>query len=172
MRLIYLPEVWTLALCFVVWPILQVAAALLCLFLPDRLFDPQNALFRTRRWEKDGHLYERLFHIRRWKHLLPDGAAAWKNRGYQKKHLDNFSRQNLNRYLTESARGEMTHWLAILPFWIFGFFVPPPVILLMLAYALLVNGPCIIAQRYNRPRILRTLRKLDSAAERHLLAGK
>jgi glycosyl-4,4'-diaponeurosporenoate acyltransferase len=162
MRLILLPDVWTLVLCFVLWPVFQVAAALLCLNLPDRFFDPENALFRTRPWEKGGRIYERLLHIRRWKRLLPDGAAAWKKRGYQKKRLESFSRQNLTRYLTESARGELTHWLAILPFWIFGFFTPPYVILLMLAYALIVNVPCIAAQRYNRPRVQRTLKSIEN----------
>jgi glycosyl-4,4'-diaponeurosporenoate acyltransferase len=49
----------------------------------------------------------------------------------------------------------MIHWLAILPFRVFGFFTPPIVILYMLIYALAINMPCIIAQRYNRPRIVR-----------------
>jgi glycosyl-4,4'-diaponeurosporenoate acyltransferase len=60
---------------------------------------------------------------------------------------------NLQRFLTESCRAEMTHFFAILPFWLFGFIAPPEVILVMLVYAIALNMPCIIAQRYNRPRI-------------------
>lgn len=52
------------------------------------------------------------------------------------------------------------HWLGILPFWVFGLFAPPGVIWIMLAYALIVNLPCIIAQRYNRPRVYALLKKL------------
>lgn len=157
MRLFELPVLWTLALCFVLWPILQVSAALFCLFLPDRFYSTNRFLFGKHRWEVGGHIYDRLFHVRRWKHLLPDGAAAWKKRGYQKKHMKDFSPENLSRFLVESARGELTHWLAILPFWVFGFFVPPAVVALMLLYALVVNIPCIIVQRYNRPRIERII---------------
>lgn len=168
MRLIFLPDIWALVLCFVLWPVIQVAAAIICLLLPDRFFNHGNALFRPKGWEKDGVIYARVFHIKRWKHLLPDGAAVWKKRGYRKKRLESFSQQNLNRYLVESARGELTHWLAIFPFWVFGFFVPPAVMLLMLLYALIVNTPCIIAQRYNRPRILRLLKNERQTGHRRL----
>jgi glycosyl-4,4'-diaponeurosporenoate acyltransferase len=108
-----------------------------------------------------GRTYERLFHIRWWKHLLPDGAAAWKKRGFRKKKLESYSEENLHRFLIESARGELTHWLAIIPFWVFGFFAPAPAVPLMLLYALIVNLPCIIVQRYNRPRIKQILKKMS-----------
>ena len=79
--------------------------------------------------------------------------------GFQKKRLDNFSEENLNRFLIESARGELTHRLAIFSFLVFWFFTPPIVPWIMLTYALLVNMPCIIAQRYNRPRVQRLLKR-------------
>ena len=159
MQLIFLPKLWTILLCFALWPMLQVMAALICLYLPDRFFSGNFFLFRTYSFEKEGKLYEQLFLIRKWKHLLPDGGMVWKKRGFQKKHLTDFSKENLKRFLAESARGELTHWLAILPFWIFGFVAPGRVIWYMLAYALAVNLPCIIAQRYNRPRIQRLLKQ-------------
>jgi glycosyl-4,4'-diaponeurosporenoate acyltransferase len=104
-------------------------------------------------FEKEGDIYEVLFRVSRWKHLLPDGGMVWKKRGYGKKKLTNFSDENLNRFLVESARGELSHWLAIFPFWFFWFFTPPAVPWIMLAYALFVNIPCILVQRYNRPRV-------------------
>ncbi len=161
MRLIYLPDGWTILLCFVVWPILQVAAALICLNMPDRCFMPSRFPFMPLRFERNGRVYDRIFRVSRWKHLLPDGGMVWKRRGYQKKRLTDFSEANLNRFLVESARGEMTHWLAILPFWVFWFFTPPMVPWIMLGYALLVNLPCIIAQRYNRPRVLLLIQKMS-----------
>lgn len=167
MQIIFLPEIWTIVLCFVVWPILQVAAALFCLNLPDRIFSSNSFFFRTHHFEKEGRIYDKVFRVSKWKHLLPDGGMVWKKRGFRKKHLANFSENNLNRFLVESARGELTHWLAILPFWVFGFFTPSKVIWYMLAYALLVNTPCIIAQRYNRPRV----RKLLTRMKRHTPFG-
>lgn len=153
MRVIFLPDALTVLLCFLVWPVLQVGAALFCLNLSDRFFSPASFFFRSHRFEDEGRFYDRVFHIRRWKHLLPDGGMVWKKRGFRKKRLESFSEENLDRFLVESARGEMTHWLAIFPFWVFWFFTPPFVPLIMLAYALLVNAPCILAQRYNRPRV-------------------
>jgi glycosyl-4,4'-diaponeurosporenoate acyltransferase len=159
MRIIILPSGWTILLCFVVWPILQITAALICFILPDWIFSPNAFFFRTQRFEKQGRVYDRVFRVSRWKHLLPDGGMVWKKRGFKKKHLESFSQENLNRFLVESARGELTHLLAIFPFWVFWFFTPPNVPWIMLVYALLVNLPCIIAQRYNRPRVQRLLNK-------------
>lgn len=161
MRLIDLPEGWTILLCFVAWPVLQVAAALICLNIPDRFFSPAGFFFRSYRFERNGRIYDSIFRVSRWKHLLPDGGAVLKKRGFQKKRLMDFSVENLNRFLVESARGEMTHWLAIFLFWVFWFFTPPIVPWIMLAYALAVNIPCIVAQRYNRPRILKLLHRVN-----------
>jgi glycosyl-4,4'-diaponeurosporenoate acyltransferase len=157
--MIWLSDFWTIALCFLVWPVLQVLAALICFYLPDRFFSPNSFFFRTHGFEKNGEIYETLFRVSRWKHRLPDGGAVWKKRGFKKRKLESFSDENLNRFLIESARGEMTHWLAILPFWLFWFFTPPVVPWIMLLYAILINLPCIIAQRYNRPRIRHLLRR-------------
>jgi glycosyl-4,4'-diaponeurosporenoate acyltransferase len=157
MRLIFLSDELTIILCFVVWPVLQVGAALICLNLPNRFYSPDSFFFRAHRFENEGRIYDRIFRVSRWKHLLPDGGMVWKKRGFKKKKLDSFSEEILNRFLVESARGELTHWLAIFPFWVFWFFTPPIVPWIMLIYALLVNMPCIIAQRYNRPRVQRVL---------------
>lgn len=145
---------------FIVWLVFQVGAALIALHAPDGRLGPDAFLFRTHPWENDGRIYDRLFAVRRWKGLLPDGGAAWKKRGYRKKKLTDLTQENLERFLLESARAELTHLLAIAPFWVFGFFAPPGVIWIMLMYALAVNLPCIVAQRYNRPRVRALLRRL------------
>ncbi len=163
MQVVFLPGILTVVLCFVIWPLLQTAAALICLILPDRLYSPDSFFFRTHRFEKEGHIYKTVFHVNSWKHLLPDGGSLLNKRGFAKKRLQSFSNENLQRFLIESARGELTHWLAIVPFWLFGFFAPPEVIWYMLAYALIVNLPCIIAQRYNRPRVHRLQNKKKEA---------
>lgn len=152
MQILFLPTGWTVVLCISGWFLFQLAAALVCLMLPERIFSPDRFLFRKRDWEQGGRIYKRLFRVERWKHLLPDGAAITKG-GYRKKKLTDFSRDNLDRFLMESCRAELTHLLAILPFWIFGFIGPPRIIWYMLVYALTVNLPCMIVQRYNRPRV-------------------
>ena len=65
----------------------------------------------------------------------------------------------MERFLLKSCRAELGHLLAITPFWVFGFFLPPIGIFIMLLYAIIINVPCIFAQRYNRPRIKALLEK-------------
>lgn len=161
MQVIFLPNWAMIVAFFVLWPIFQVAAALFSLWLPDRYLNPDGFLFRERKWEKGGKFYQRVFHIKAWKGLLPDGGAAFR-KGYRKKKLYDPTPEGLRRFLIESCRAELTHLLAILPFWIFGLFAPAPVIGLMLLYALIVNLPCMIAQRYNRPRIVRVIQRGNS----------
>ena len=147
-------------LCFILWPVLQLAAAHFCHRLPDRVLSPRSWFFRSHDFEDGGRIYQKIFRVRRWKHLLPDGNITRKRPRFRKKHLEDFSAENLDRFLVESARAELTHWLAMPFFWVFGFFVPARVIWYMLIYALLANLPCIIAQRYNRPRVQRLLARM------------
>ncbi|WP_312653528.1 hypothetical protein [Proteiniclasticum sp.] len=159
MRVIFLSKPVTIILCFILWGIIQAGTVLICILIPDRCFDPDAYFYRLHKFERGGEIYEKVFKVRSWKGLLPDGGAVWRKKGYQKKNLKDLSTENLTRYLTESARGEMTHWLAMSFFWVFGFFTPFYVLFMMIAYALVLNLPCIIAQRYNRPRIRRILMK-------------
>ncbi len=145
---------------FVVWFVLQMSAALIALSMQDSRLQPDAFFFRTRRWENEGRIYDKLLAVRRWKGWLPDGGAAWKKNGYRKKKLTDLSQENLERFVLESARAELTHLFAIVPFWVFGFFAPANVLWIMFLYALVVNLPCIIAQRYNRPRVRALLRRL------------
>ncbi len=163
MRIFYFSTEWTIVLCFVLWTVINLSAAIICLFLPDKAFNPRSFFFRSHPFEKEGQIYEDVFKVKSWKKLLPDGGALWKKRGYKKRHIQEFSQENLERFLIEACRGELTHWLSILPFWVFGFFLPASSIWVMLIYALLANLPCIIAQRYNRPRVLHLLEKTHSA---------
>ncbi len=145
MRIIFLPDELTIALCFLLWPLLQVIAALICLKIPDRFYSSNFFLFQTYSFEKDGLIYDRVFSGSKWKHLLPDGGVVLNKKGFKKKHLEKFSEETFIRFCIESARGELTHWLAILPFWIFGFIAPVRVIWYMLIYAIFINFPCIVA---------------------------
>jgi len=150
---------WTIVLCFVLWIIINFSVSYICLYLPDRFFNPSSWFFRSHPFEKDGQWYEEVLKVKSWKHLLPDGGGLWKKRGYKKRHLEDFSEENLERFLVEACRGELTHWLSILSFWIFGFFLPATSTWVMLIYALIANLPCIITQRYNRPRVQKLLER-------------
>ncbi|MHB1485217.1 MAG: glycosyl-4,4'-diaponeurosporenoate acyltransferase CrtO family protein [Saccharofermentanales bacterium] len=159
MQIVFLPPLSTLVLCIILWPILQFSAAYICLKIPDKFYSPDSFLYRERKWERSGMIYNSIFKVRKWKKILPDGSNAMNTKAIRKKNLKDFSKPGLQIFLIESCRAELTHVLAILPFWIFGFFAPPVIILYMLIYALIFNLPFIIIQRYNRPRIQRLLKK-------------
>ncbi|MHB8963883.1 MAG: glycosyl-4,4'-diaponeurosporenoate acyltransferase CrtO family protein [Saccharofermentanales bacterium] len=164
MQRIFLPGGLTVLLCFLLWTIFQLLPVLLCLRMPDRMFRYQKFIYRTFRWEDGGRIYGRVLKVHRWKKLLPDGGGLFK-KGLRKRNIDCRSSAALERFLTESCRGELSHWLAILPVWVFGLFTPVGVFLIMILYALVINMPCIIAQRFNRPRIavlLVRLKQTDS----------
>lgn len=146
-------------LIFLLWPTFQLGSALWALKIKDSNFHFDSFFFKTHRWENKGLIYERLFLVQKWKKHLPDGGGAFKN-GYRKKHLSDFSKPSFEKFLAESCRAEFSHWLAIIPFFVFGFFCPPIVILYMFIYAVLINLPCIIVQRYNRPRIAKLCERL------------
>ena len=157
MQIIFIPRIWAIALAFVLWGIFQTGAALLSLKIPARSLDPDSFYFRSRSWEQGGAFYDKVFLVKRWKKFLPDGGAALGG-GYAKKNLSDFSTDNLNFFLVYSCRAEVTHIMAIFPFWVFGLFVSWQVVVIMFIYALVANIPCVIVQRYNRPRIAKLLK--------------
>lgn len=160
MQILFLPE-WLMILSYIIgWPTMQILIAMIGNKISDKHFNPNGFWLKTRKWENGGLFYKRFFKVHKWKHLLPDGAKAHKN-GFEKKSLYSYEPAYLKAFIAETGRAEIFHWLQITPFWIFGLWSPPFVILIMLGYALVVNLPCIIAQRYNRPRIIRMYSKIN-----------
>ena len=152
MQIFFIDEWLMIISYFIGWPLFQFAVAYFINSLDERHFQPDNFILRSRRWEV--RLYKKVLKVHRWKHLLPDGAATYKS-GFRKKSLESCDGDYLKTFITETGRAEIMHWLAILPFWIFGLWSPGFVIWIMLLYALIVNLPCILTQRFNRPRLLR-----------------
>ncbi|MCR4400299.1 MAG: hypothetical protein QHH05_04600 [Syntrophomonadaceae bacterium] len=156
MRILELPAHLTVLLDIALWFAIHLGMSWLVQRMPDQRFAVDNALFRTRRWEQGGQVYQRLFAIRRWKHRLPDGAACF-SEGFTKSSLSRHSREYLARFALETRRAELAHWPQILAVPLFFFFNEPWVSAVMVLYALAANLPCIMAQRHNRPRLLRSL---------------
>lgn len=167
MQIIYFSSKLTNVLAVILlWAALQVTIPLFCLKISDKWLSSSSALFKTYKWERDGDFYNKIFRIRKWKKLLPDGGALVKN-GFKKKNIDASSLENLHKFNIESCRAELVHWILMFPFWVVGFIAPPIVIPCILLYALVANLPCIIAQRYNRPRITKLLVKIQARAAKN-----
>jgi glycosyl-4,4'-diaponeurosporenoate acyltransferase len=136
------------------WPILQISIARASLWLPENYFASPHHL--SRRQLLETNFYRRVLRIRKWKHLLPNGAS-WVGGQFSKQRLKSHNPDYLLRFASESRRGELAHWCMFLCFPIFYVWNPPWACLVMTLYAFVANLPCIIVQRYNRFNILRSL---------------
>ncbi len=157
------------------WCATQVAAGYAVHRLPDHRLDTDGALLRIRAVERDGRLYRDILRVPRWKRLLPEGGAVFRG-GFDKRTLAGAGPEQLARYGREARRAELGHWLAMAPLPLFALWNPPMLWPAMVAYAVLVNGPCIASQRYNRLRIERVLARASgswpsAAARRRSSAG-
>ncbi len=135
--------------------VFQLSGALIALAVPDRWYERNHWMFRLRKFEKSGEFYDRVFRVSRWKKYLPDGGK------YKKKHLNDMSPKGLEKFIIESKRAELSHILGFIPFFAFILFTPWYTWPILLVYALLVNIPCWMAQRYNRPRVERLLNAIQ-----------
>ena len=145
------------------WLIIHLGVAYVFTQLPGHWFDPSAVLFRERGWERGGRLYRDGFRVARWKHMLPDGAA-WFRGGFRKAGLASSTPAYLQRFVRETCRGELVHWIVFLCAPLFFLWNPWPVGVVMLVYAAAANLPCILVQRYNRIRIVRLARARQRAA--------
>lgn len=150
--MIELPLAWVIGLNVAGWPVIQLGLALGFTRLPANCFSPGPGWA----WEQDGHRYERWLAIRVWKDWLPD-AARWLPGGAAKRLTRNAGSTDLGRFIRETWRGELCHWCALACAPVFFLWNPLWADVVMVAYALAANLPCILVQRYNRLRTRRVL---------------
>ena len=156
MQIIDLPIFWTLFIDIGAWAFFHMVISLSMATIPVTYFEKDNSLYKLRMWEKSGQLWEQLFSVRKWKHLIPDGTKVIQ-KGFEKNVLASNDQHYLDMFVIETRRAELTHWLSILPAGLFFLWNPAWAGWIMVVYALLFNLPIIIVQRYNRPRIERFL---------------
>lgn len=126
--------------------------------LPRRWFDPQRFPYRPYQWEKGGKFYDKL-HIRSWKDHLPD-LSKYCRKMFRKRVDSHPSAENLDRLLRETCVAEAVHWvlmvlsLPVIKIW------NGPGGWIVYAMCMLGNLPFIIIQRYNRPRLLKMLKRM------------
>jgi glycosyl-4,4'-diaponeurosporenoate acyltransferase len=146
--LIELPSVWIGFLDAGGCCAVQLGLAWVFTNLPIKLFNPGSEFA----WERSGAIYQSVFRVKSWLGYLPDGGG-WFAGGFSKGKLRAKDRDYLLRFIRETWRGELCHWtaLAFMPlFFLWNLFWADVVII---AYAIAANLPCIIAQRYNRIRL-------------------
>jgi glycosyl-4,4'-diaponeurosporenoate acyltransferase len=132
--------------------------------IPYNRFDPHAWLFRTRKWERGGRIYEAIG-IKRWKDRLPDMSKIVK-RMHPKRLGIAPSAKAVRRLIRETCRAEIVHGALCLlapPIWLFWRNATGVWISLL---TVLGNLPFILIQRYNRPALLRLEERLAAREER------
>lgn len=158
MRVITLSIFWTIAVDIIAWAFFHMSISYFMLKIPSSFFEKDFSWLGPQSWEQNGKIWQDLFHIQSWKQHLPDGTFLLKT-GYDKSSLKGTDTETLYQFILETKRGEMTHWLSILPAGLFFLWNPPWAGWLMVVYAIVFNLPFIISQRYNRPRLQRLYKK-------------
>jgi glycosyl-4,4'-diaponeurosporenoate acyltransferase len=162
--LIELSIAWVIALNIIAWLVIQFGLAWSFTQLGAERFDPHNFFARTKNWERDGRFYERALGIKRWKDKLPDASRMFRG-GFAKANLQTASPEYLERFLRETWRGELVHWLALSTLPLFCIWNPWWGVGVNAVVALAVNFPCILALRYNRARFLRVIERHQSQTQ-------
>jgi glycosyl-4,4'-diaponeurosporenoate acyltransferase len=148
---------WLIFLNIITWVIIHLGISYLCLKIPLHKFNNNNWIFKIKNFENDGKIYKKIFKINKWKEKIPDGASIFKG-GFPKKRLKEINNNYFNTFMLETCRGEFTHWMQIIPVWVFFLWNPWWSGIIMIVYAFSVNLPCIMLQRYNRARLLKILK--------------
>ncbi len=86
-----LPHFWIIFLDIFLWLVIHLGISYACSKIPIGKFDPQNRFYRPKSFEKGGKLYTRIFKIKKWKNIVPDGAKLFRG-GFPKKILNNAAR--------------------------------------------------------------------------------
>lgn len=141
-----------LVLYALVWILFHFGSGILAHYLPQRRLDGAPLVGRTWDWERRGRAYRRLG-VHRWKDLLPEAGAVLPG-GFSKRRLTGRSRAYFERFVLETSRAEVTHWLPWILSLTFFVWTPWPIAAIMVLYGAVTNVPCILVQRYNRARLL------------------
>jgi glycosyl-4,4'-diaponeurosporenoate acyltransferase len=158
-RVVELSDPVTVVVDIVAWGLIHAGTGYAVHRLPVVWLARDRWLFRAREFERGGRFYRRTLRIGRWKDRLPEAGALFAG-GVSKRHLPTGDRGlDLERFVVETRRAELGHWLAGLPAPLFVLWNPPVAAVLMVAYGWGVNLPFIAIQRYNRVRAEGAIRR-------------
>lgn len=126
--------------------------------VPRRWFDPEKFPFRSFKWEQEGRIYEKIG-IQHWKNHTPDMSKHFQKTFAKQGNLLR-SPEHLRKLVAETCSAEFVHTVLIL--------LSPAFVLLMDEYGVLAmmlyilgNLISLIIQRYNRPRIMKIIQRIE-----------
>jgi glycosyl-4,4'-diaponeurosporenoate acyltransferase len=149
---------WWVLWCSGAWFAIGLATGAVANRVPMRWMQRDSWLSRLRPFESDGRFYDRHLRIRRWKDLLPEAGDMFRG-GFSKRRIRSRDDEHLLRFVAETRRAEYVHWANAMAGVLFLPFLPLWAGAVMVAFGLVLHLPFVIIQRYNRARLVRTLRR-------------
>ncbi|MGP0637613.1 glycosyl-4,4'-diaponeurosporenoate acyltransferase [Staphylococcus xylosus] len=141
------------------WFIVQMIIAQLGTRISYKFLEKDNKYFRSWNFEQEGRLWQQLVKVQHWKNYLPDGQNI--NPNIKSKETFDCSKNmsEVQQFILETRRAEIVHLLSIFP--VIAFFKSSKQIkIINFVYVIIANVPCMIVQRYNRPKLIRIYKKL------------
>jgi glycosyl-4,4'-diaponeurosporenoate acyltransferase len=160
MQILFFDPLSTIIVDILAWIIIHLSLGYCSSKIPLNWLNLDDWLFQTFHWEKGGEIYQKLFRVRSWKKIIPNGSRLYRG-AFSIKNLHTNDPAYLARWLKESVRAEICHWGMILPGFLFFLWNNVAVGWIMVAYAFLNNLVPIIMQRFNRPRMRNMLARLE-----------
>lgn len=141
--------------------LLGIAAHFIGNALPRKWFDAERFPYRSYRFENDGRLYRKIG-VQHWKDRVPDMSRICTD--MRPKTIGvHTNAEDVATLIGETCIAECVHWVLILLSSVVLLISPNITgVLLLLADILLFNLPFVIIQRYNRPKLMRLLDKMQS----------
>ena len=133
-------------------------------FFPRKWIKEDRFPFKSFKWEKAGKIYERL-KIKKWKTKLPDASliiGRFFPKFLPKKRIEGAKKEKVSVLIKESCIAESTHFFSAIiglycaKLWRFWGAI-------ISALWLTWNTLFILIQRYNRPRLIATQNKFQTA---------
>lgn len=126
--------------------------------LPRKWFNPEKFPFRSFAWENEGKIYEKIG-IQWWKTHTPD-MSKYIRRAFPKQGNMMRDPVHLRRLVVETCSAEFVHWCLIFLSPVFVVLMDELGVLSMVIY-ILGNMVSLVIQRYNRPRILKIVQRIE-----------
>lgn len=100
-----------------------------------------------------------MFKVQYWKNQLPDGQRINSNIVSKAAFDTSSNTHEVSQFILETRRAELVHLFSILPAIAF-LNSSKSIKIINLVYVIIANVPCIIVQRYNRPKLVRIYSKM------------
>lgn len=150
--LVHLDDVWQVVASSLAWAGVSVVVGWWAnRWSPERLARP-GPVTTLRSWEHGGAWWQRHLRVRRWKDLVPEAGGAMPG-GRSMRHLEARTPDGLVRFRGETVRAERVHWLIWASLPVHLVWCRATVFIGMAAFAVALNAPFIVIQRYNRGRL-------------------